>query len=470
MNNKRIIYMLSFFSALFLGLIGYLTYTTIINTDEYVQSSYNTRNSAQETKIRRGTIYDRNGVELAYSEADENGRYHRVYPFDNLYSHVIGYSSSQYGKSLLEKKQNQHLLGKSDMAQIFSLDRLFDNGVSEGNDLTLTIDHNLQRKAHSLMKKYKGALVAMNPKTGEILAMVSMPDFNPNSDSLEKNWSELNTDDNSPFLTRATMGLYPPGSTYKVVTSAIILEAGMENEIVKDESGNISIGSRNISNSGGSVYGDTNLMKGFTKSSNVYFASMGADIDDKVHKDMAERFLLNSKTGFDFQYSMSKFDTGSMGALDCAVASIGQGKTLVTPLHLALICSTIANGGVMQKPYIVSEVNKNGNVISHTKTSELAHPIKFSTANDIKDMMLETVKSGTGTRAAISGIEVCGKTGTSENENSINDESKTHAVFIGFAPYDDPEIAVSVILEQAGFGGSVAAPIARDVMKEYFYN
>ena len=468
--NKRIIYMLTFFSALFLGLIGYLTYTTMTNTDEYVQSSYNTRNSAQEAKIRRGTIYDRNGVELAYSEADKNGRYHRVYPYDNLYSHVIGYSSSQYGKSLLEKKQNQPLLGKSDMAQIFSLERLFDNAITEGNDLTLTIDHKLQQKARSLMKNYRGALVAMNPKTGEILAMVSMPDFNPNSEALEKNWSELNTDDNSPFLTRATMGLYPPGSTYKVVTSAIILESGLEDEYVRDDSGNISIGSRNISNSGGSAYGDTNLLKGFIKSSNVYFASMGADIDDKIHKDMAERFLFNSKTGIDFPYSVSKFDTGSMGALDCAVASIGQGKTLVTPLHLALVCSTIANGGSMPKPYIVSDVIKKGNVISSARPSMLANPINLSTANAIKDMMLETVESGTGTRAAISGIDVCGKTGTAENENSINDESKTHATFIGFAPYDNPEIAVSVILEQAGFGGSVAAPIARDVMKEYFYN
>ena len=153
MNNKKVIHMLTLFSVMFLGLIVYLTVTNIYYSDEYKESAYNTRNTAQEAKIKRGTIIDRNGTVLAFNEKDENGRQQRVYPFDNLYSHVIGYSSGQYGNSLVEKQYNQHLLGKSDMAQVFSLERLFDNHDTEGNDLTLTIDHKLQQKAKSLMKK-----------------------------------------------------------------------------------------------------------------------------------------------------------------------------------------------------------------------------------------------------------------------------------------------------------------------------
>ena len=209
MNNKKVIHLLTFFSVLFLGLIVYLTTININYSDEYTQSAYNTRNTAQEAKIKRGTITDRNGTVLAYNETDENNRQRRVYPYKNLYSHVIGYSSSQYGKSLLERQHNQQLLGKSDMAHVFSLDRLFDNAVTEGNDLKLTIDHKLQQTARKLMRNYTGAVVAMNPKTGEILAMVSMPDFDPNEDALKNNWATLNTDTKSPFLTRATMGLYP---------------------------------------------------------------------------------------------------------------------------------------------------------------------------------------------------------------------------------------------------------------------
>lgn len=467
MNNKKVIHMLTFFSVMFLALIVYLTVINVYYSDEYTESAYNTRNTAQEAKIKRGTITDRNGTVLAYNEKDEDGRQQRIYPYDNLYSHVIGYSSSQYGKSLLEKKHNQQLLGKSDMAQVFSLERLFDNATTEGNDLTLTIDHKLQERARDLMKNYTGALVAMNPQTGEILAMVSMPDFNPNEKALSESWQTLNTSDNSPFLTRATTGLYPPGSTYKVVTSAVILEAGRQEETVADDSGKISIGGKDISNAGGSIYGTTNLERGFTKSSNVYFAAMGSELEDNLHKDMAERFLLNHGFDFDLPFNKSKFETGRMTPLDCAIASIGQGKTLVTPLHLALICSTVANDGIMPKPYIVSEVSKNGKSMSKTVPAMLTQPISQTTAAQLKDLMYKTVQSGTGTRAQISGIKVCGKTGTAENEKTIEDESKTHATFIGFAPYDDPQIAVSVVLEHAGYGGSTAAPIAREIIKQY---
>lgn len=468
MNNKKVTWILTFFSVLFLGLIVYLTTIDIYYNDDYTQSTYNQRNTAAEAKILRGSIYDRSGTLLAESRIDDKGVQMRNYPYKNLYSHVIGYSSVQYGKSLIEKQYNQDLLGKNDISQVFSLKNLFDAQGDAGNDITLTIDHRLQKRAAELMKNYTGALVAMNPKTGEILAMVSMPDFDPSPEALSEEWSNLNSSDDSPFLTRATMGLYPPGSTYKTVTTALIIESGKDREVVEDTKGKIHLGDKDISNAGGDVYGKTDLKRGFVKSSNVYFASVGSGIEDTLHKDIAKRFLFSGKLGFDFPYNKSKFETGSMGPLECAVASIGQGKTLATPLHLALITSAFANNGYMPKPYIVSKVTHGDRTVSMNTSSSLAQPISSEVANRVKDLMYEAVQSGTGTRARISGIKVCGKTGTAENERTTTDESKTHANFIGFAPYDDPEIAVSVVLEYAGYGGSVAAPIAREVMKEYF--
>lgn len=468
MNNKKVVHILVFISFLFLSLIVYLTAIEIYYRDEYTQSTFNQRNIAQESKILRGTVYDSTKTALAYSEYNDNGVQVRKYPYNNLYSHVIGYSSPQYGKSLLEKVCNADLLGKNNIGEFFDIAKIINGTSGEGDDVYLTLNHNVQKRASELMQKYNGALVAMNPKTGAIIAMVSKPDFNPNADSLEAEWSTLNTADNSPFLTRATMGLYAPGSTYKVVTTALMYENDMQNDVVNDNKGAVRFGDKSIANASKKAYGTTNLEKAFINSSNVYFAYEGSKIDDKLHKNIAERFMLNKKINFDFPYSKSKYQTSSMMPLDCAIASIGQGKTLTTPLELALIASTYANNGVMMKPYIVSEVKqKDGKIVSRSTSETMAQPIDADIAQKVKDLMLKTVQSGTGTRAQIPGVKVCGKTGTAENELTVKDESKTHAVFIGFAPYDDPQIAVSVVLEYAGGGGANAAPIAREVIKTY---
>ena len=471
MNSKKVIIILVFISLLFLSLIAYLTAIEVYYRDDYAQSAYNHRNIAEESKILRGTIYDRNAKRLAYSEINDKGEQKRYYPYKNLYSHIIGYTSDQYGKSLIEKTANADLLGKNNIGEIFNFKKLKNGKLSRGDDIHLTIDHNLQKRTNELMARYNGACVAINPQTGEILAMVSKPDFDPSTDALSLNWTNLNENENSPFLTRATMGLYAPGSTYKVITSALLLENGLDGEIINDESGKVDFYDKSIYNAGKKHYGETNLNKAFKLSSNVYFATLGSQIEDKYLKNIAKRFMFNTKLDFDFPYTKSKFQTNSMSEMDCAVASIGQGKTLATPLELALIASTIANNGKMMKPYIIESItDENMKVLSKSKPEVMAQPIDKSIADTIKDMMLEVVNSGTGTNAKIYGIDVCGKTGTSENELTITDESKTHAVFIGFAPYNNPEIAVSVVLEYAGGGGTYATPIAREMIKTYLNN
>ncbi len=468
MNNKKVVHILVFISFLFLCLIGYLTAIEVYYKDEYAQSTYNQRNVAQENKILRGSIYDRNSQKLAYSEIEDDGTQVRYYPYKNLYSHVIGYTSQQYGKSLIEKVANADLLGKNNLGGIFNLNSIKDGKMTRGDDVHLTIDHNLQKRTDQLMAKYTGSACAINPKTGEVLAMVSKPDFDPSADALKNNWAVLNLSENSPFLTRATMGLYAPGSTYKVITTALLYENDMEDEIIDDLTGKAEFYDKSIQNAGGKIYGKTDLEQAFKVSSNVYFSTLGSHLEDKLLKNISKRFMFNSKLDFDLPYSKSKFQTSSMSEMDCAVASIGQGKTLTTPIHLALIASAIANDGKMMKPYIIDSVtDENSKVISRTKPELLSQPIDSLIAKNIKNHMLETVNSGTGTLARIYGIDICGKTGTSENELTIEDDRKTHAVFIGFAPMDDPEIAVSVVLEYAGGGGTHAAPIAREMIRTY---
>lgn len=467
MTNKRISLVLLLFSVLFLSLIVYLTTIDLYYRDEYASNNLNARSIAREDTILRGSIYDRNGETLAYSKIDD-GVQKRYYPHLSMYAHVIGYSSKTYGKSLLEKSYNADLLGEDNINAVFNLKNLLKGEMSTGNSLTLTIDHPTQKKADALMSPYRGALVAIDPQTGAILSMVSKPDFNPNETYLHQSWSELTNREDAPFLTRATMGLYPPGSTYKTVTSALILEEGLDNTVVND-TGSVDIAGHTIRNTRGNVYGQTDLASAFRNSSNVYFAQVGSQIKSSKHQDIAKRFGFNQSLDFDFPYSKSKFQTGSMSKPETAMASIGQGKTLVSPLHLAMITAAFANDGTMMRPYLVQQVSApTGFPVKTAKPSTLSQPVTPTVARQVKDMMLDVVETGTGGNAKIRGIQVGGKTGTAENEKTTDDPEKTHALFVAYAPYDDPQIAVAVILEYAGHtGGSIAAPIARDVIRTY---
>lgn len=470
MNDKKTTWVLLFIGVMFLVLIIYITSVEILYRDEYSSSNLNARTLAQEASIIRGSIYDRDGEVLAYSKIDDDVQ-KRYYPHIELYSHVIGYSSKTYGKSFLEKTYNSQLLGDDNINAVWNIANLLQGEMNEGNDLYLTIDHDTQLRASNMMDRYRGALVALNPQTGEILAMVSKPDFNPNETYLHRSWSELNSSEHSPFLNRATMGLYPPGSTFKLVTSALMYEHGMEGEIIDDQDGKLVIGDYTLTNSKKATHGETDIRKAFMRSSNVYFGTMGTKLKTEDFKKIATSFMFNKKYGADFPYTTSKFQTSKMSQAERAITAIGQGKTLVSPLHLAMITGAFANHGVMMKPYIVSSVKTpGGTAIMNQSPSSLGNAITADAADFVKDLMIDTVDSGTGTNAQIRGIDVGGKTGTAENEKTIDDPDKTHALFVAFAPGDDPQIAVAVILEYAGSGGSLAAPIAREVIRTYLNN
>lgn len=432
--------------------------------DKIITNSYNRRLQESEEKILRGNIFDRSEVLLATSEV-KSGSQERKYPYGPLYSQIIGYSSKTYGKSLIEAGFNNYLLGRNELSEVFDLKDKLTGNIKVGDNISLSIDHKLQMTANKLMGMRKGAVVAMNPKTGEILAMVSKPDFDPNDQLLVENWKHMVESQEHPFLPRASQGLYTPGSTYKVVISTAAIENDMKNRIFQDK-GSIIIDGKKINNFSGEAHGDISLKTALAVSSNSVFSQIGVQLGQDNLRNIADRMGIGKDIPFDIPTSKSVFPYKNMSQADMAAVGIGQGKMLLSPLHLALIVSAIANEGTMMKPILVNKVvTSNGMILKNQKPTPLNQVMSQETAAVLKEMMQEVVDNGTGKNAAIKGVALAGKTGTAENELTGKEKNKEHAWFIGFAPVNDPQIAVSVILEYSGStGGDIAAPIARDLI------
>ncbi|NTW71067.1 MAG: peptidoglycan glycosyltransferase [Eubacteriaceae bacterium] len=466
-QNKRVIHILVVMSVLFLSIIGYLSYFELFMKEDIITNNFNKRQTEYARETLRGSIYDRDGEILAASEGEIQNQ-KRVYPFENLYSQVIGYNSVIYGNSLLESVYNQELIGKNALSSILDIKDQLSGDDKKGNNLLLTIDHDLQKKASELLGDRKGAVVAIDPKTGEILAMVSKPDYDPNSSNLEENWSKLVESQDSPFLPRAIQGIYVPGSTYKIVTSVAAYENGLVKEGYDDQ-GSVVIDGKFISNFGEKAYGKIDFSKALAVSSNAVFAQTGVDLGFENLKEVALQFGFNKKLPFDLSVKKSSFPYTSMKKTDMAAVGIGQGSLQVTPLHMAMITASLANDGTMMEPYLVKGISTSkGKVIYSKKPSVFLTVTDKSTADQVTGMMIKVVEEGTGTRARISGINVAGKTGTAENELTSSQGDKEHAWFVGFAPAEDPQIAIAVILEYSGStGGKTAAPIAKEIMEAY---
>lgn len=466
-TNSRILHIFILICFLFLTLIVYLSYFELHGKDQMMGNNYNRRLRAKEAGIIRGQILDRNGEVLADTKVTD-GISSRIYPYKKLYAHVIGYNSSIYGKTLLEARYNDTLLGLNALGTIGNVTRLITGQDKTGNNIVLTIDHTLQTLARELMGEKRGSIVAINPKTGEILAMVSTPDFNPNEQSLKDNWSALSTNENSPLLPRAILGLYPPGSTFKVVTGVAAIEAGLIDYTVED-SGSIIIDGKTFSNVGNKAFGLLDLKTAMAFSSNVYFSKLSEVLDAKALIKASEKAGLNKSFRFDLPLNKSTINRDLTNKTEYAATLLGQGKLLVTPLQMALICSGIANDGVIMKPYLVKSISDpNNRILTNTLTKKLYRFTNRETSEQLSEMMIEVVKNGTGSNASLSEIVVAGKTGTAQNEKSTIGGGNDHAWFIGFAPASDPEIAIAVIIEnQDKDGGQIAAPIARKIISKW---
>ncbi|KRQ87109.1 Penicillin-binding protein A [Caloramator mitchellensis] len=473
MNDERLIknikILIIFFSICFFSIIGYLTYFNIFVSPSVVMDSSNPRIKLSENEVLRGSILDRNGKTVAYSKR-VNGVQKRYYKNGEAFSHLIGYNSYIYGKTGLELKYNDALQGRTfyydfigsifrNLAQTFQ-------GEKRGSDLFITIDADLQNKAYKLLGNDRGAVVALNPLTGEILAMVSTPAYDP--EDIDKEFKTYKEDvDANPLLNRAIMGFYPPGSTFKIITAASALEnlKTMDNQKFKC-TGKLKIGNYVLSDFNNEVHGAIDLERAFEESCNFTFGTLGMQLGYNNLNKTAEKFLFNREIKTDdFQIGKSQYqieDKNSKALL--AQSAIGQHGVATNPLHMALIAATVANNGVMMKPYVVKEIKDNfGVALKINSPDEIGRAIDVNIAEKIKKYMLEVVEEGTGKRARVYGINVAGKTGTAE----IPKTTDTHSWFVGFAPAENPKIAFAVIVENGGTGGKRAAEIAREIIREY---
>lgn len=458
-ESKRIIRILISLCALFISLIFYISYFQIFVADKIVTSSYNKRQWINEENILRGEITDRRGTVLVSSEKTANGQI-RDYKYGKIYSHIIGYSSREYGKSGIEATYNKELLDLNDSNPMGELKNILGDGKSVGNNVVLTVDHDIQSYAYKLLGHRKGSIVLMNPQTGEIYSMISSPSFNPST--LKENWDDIVSNEDSPLLNRATMGMYTPGSIFKVITATAALENKRADETYKCE-GSVNIDGYVLKDYGGEVHGEVDLRKALVKSCNTAFGKIGLEVGTDKLKRTSEKYMINGNIPFDLRTSKSIFPENIESKPELGASAIGQGKILVTPLNMAMVASAIANQGDMVKPILVKEiVNNESRVLRKNKTEILSRVTSPEISEQLKSMMIDVVEKGTGRNAKISNIKVAGKTGTAQNETG-----KEHAWFIGFAPADDPIVAVAVIVENSGkTGGTEAAPIARDLMKK----
>lgn len=467
MNNKRIAVLLTVFAIMFLSMIVYLTAFDIMNHDNYAVDV----KSEREAYVTRGSILDRNHTVLAESTSPASPR---SYPYKNMYAHIIGYKSPLYGTNEIERYYNSDLIGESStplIGDLFTFAEDFKNalggkGDTNGHDITLTIDHRLQTAAYDALADYNGSIVALDPRTGEVLAMVSKPDFDPSPDSIEESIQAATQGGNKALLRRATLEAYPPGSTFKLIVAAAMLENG-EDDFVFDDEGELSVKVKNYGEGEGKFLGQTDLETGFINSSNIYFSEAGIHLGEDKIAETARNFMFEEKIPLDrFGVTPSKLPESITSPGDITNMCLGQGDVKASPLHLALIASAIANNGTMMTPYIVDSIS--GPPGFEAQPRKLRQCVDGSTAYRLKELMRLCVEKGTGTAANVYGKNVCGKTGTAELDTKQN---TAHALFVGFAPFDNPEIALCVVVENLphkNTGGTVAAPIARKVFEKFF--
>lgn len=464
-TNRDICFTGIFFSLLFLAMMGYYAHFVYTEGDAMINSSYNSRQRLLTAKNYRGTIYSADMEKLAETVIFESGNEYRNYPYENLFSHVVGFSTK--GKTGIEAMANPYLINSN-----IPLEAKIENEVSgvknPGDNVYTSLRTDLQQIASKSLGVSRGAIIVSNIKTGEILAMVSKPDFNPCT--IVEDWDGyLEDEDSSVLLNRATQGIYPPGSTFKIVTSLAYLRAndGNYQNYHYNCTGYFRYGESKISCYHGSVHNGVDLIKSFAKSCNCSYANMGLSVDRKVFQDTIMGLGFNQSLPVDFNYSQSKLTVDeSVSGEDMIQISFGQGSIQMTPLHLHLITNAIANGGIPMKPQLLTKVETvEGELVKEFKPQAYKALMTEEEADVLSMLMTSVVEKGTAPR--LKGLEytAAGKTGSAEY-NKVKEDS--HAWFTGYAPAEDPEISVTIIVERIGSGGDYAVPIAKRLFDAWF--
>ena len=461
------------FATFTLLLVLNLSYLQVWGQRGLLENPANKRRIMEEYSVRRGKIVTADGAVVAESVyAGSPFPYRRSYPGGALYSHILGYDSPQFGRSGLEESYNDYLLGRKP-ARGWVEELTAES--EEGNDLYLTVESRVQAAAASALGTRKGAVVALNPKTGAVLAMYSWPTYDPDrlvsqeraeSGSLvaESVMDSYASDPGEPLLNRATMGLYTPGSSFKVLTASAAVDSGISDNKEFDCPGVWPVGGSRVTNYGNPPrsFGVIGMATALTYSVNTYFAQLAVFMGAETLVRYARAFGVGEAVPLDYpSVSVSSIPEASqMDQVELAWTGAGQGRLLLTPLQLCLVGCAVANGGRIMRPHLMKEIRRGQEILDRYDASVWKTPLSPHAAETVLEMMVRVVEEGTGTQAAIPGVRVAGKTGTAEVEGK-----PPHAWFLGIAPAENPTVVVAVIVENSGGGGAVAAPIAREVMK-----
>lgn len=458
------------FTALFAVLIGNITYIQVIKASEYQDMPSNNHTINKARFIKRGSIITSDGLTLAESIQQADGTYARSYPNGNLAAHVVGYYSQQYGTMGIENTQNDTLTGSKDYSSWQNaLNSLA--GISEpGNSVQLTIDSRIQRAAEQALAGRVGAIVALDPRSGAVLAWASAPTFDNTNIQAAIEAANASGGADTSMYDRATLALYTPGSTFKVLTLASALENGLATlDTTYDSPGRMEIGGADVVSIGERGHGTISLAKAFALSSNTVFGQVADGLGAEKLVATARAFGYGQQLGLDFTTAASVMpNPEEMTEWELAWAGagqpVGQGHTpgpQATVMQNALMAATIANNGITMNPYVVSQIlAPDGTVLKTTRGRSLGQAVSSGTAAQVKQAMLDVVQNGTGSAAAIAGVKVAGKTGTAETNNA-----NANSTFVGFAPYDTPTVAIAVVIEQNAKGEESAAAVGGQVLR-----
>jgi len=460
-RNIRHVFWLYF--VMFALLVGNILYFVIVQAPNVVVNPFNHRVTATSDAIR-GSILDSSGYILAYTDAadERGGAQARRYTLGREFVHIVGFDG--FGRSGVEATQNLALITIS--AEILQrINNLLVGEPLRGNSVVLTSDIELQRHVVSQLNRSRGAIVVMEPSTGKILAMASYPDFDPNA--VAANWDRLITDTaNTPLLNRASQGLYPPGSVFKIVTASAAYRYLDEFPVfVHQCQGEAFFDGRRIQCYNATAHGAVDLARAFAVSCNTYFAKAAMEIGPERLAQTAERLGFNEPLGFELVSVASSYVMDDSADISEIIqTAIGQGRTLVTPLHMAMITSAVANSGVMMRPYVVDHgLSSTGREINKVLPRAIGRVFEISEAALLTDIMVEAVENGSASPVRIDGISIAAKTGTAQNPAGAD-----HGWFVAFAPADNPQVAIAIVLEHSG-GPRRAMQITRSIIQHVLY-
>ena len=459
--NDNILKTTYVFVCLFVILAVYLVVYLFTDSKDDINNSYNKRQELLAEQTVRGSIYSNDMTVLAETQVDEDGNETRVYPYDELFCHVVGsFDMGTYG---LESAYNFDML-TSNVSIIDEVIADFNSEKLIGNSIVTTLDIELQSACYEALGDYDGAVMIMDAKTGDVLAMVSKPDYNPND--IADIWNDIKADDNGVLLNRVTQGLYPPGSVFKLFTLGEYIDTyrGTYNKFLYTCEGTVTFADFSMKCSNKKAHGEVDLLSAFANSCNCAFVELGSKIDSDDLKEYCNSKLFNTELPLDISYKKSSFtlDSSDSEFIKCQTV-IGQGETLVTPIHMCMVMSAIANDGILMKPRFVEKIiDGNGRTVESLEPEEYIELYSKKDSKLLKSYLREVVDSGTAYRLKSDTMDVYGKTGTAQ----INTSGKADSWFVGGIETESGNTyAIAVVLENINENTSPSIVVTKEILK-----